>query len=166
MGAERRDMFIRIFKVVIMMMGIMIMSMIMIMIMNMITMINMMMIMRRRKIIALPCSMSRVLLWSRTKIGVWWGLLAMSGIFSGTHYPCHLEVGLRVAWGLFDKDIYIFIHIHIHIGIDTEGTLLSDIGIYISQVPSNVHILPWLPQFDILSHPNLKLFITHGGLLR
>ena len=33
-------------------------------------------------------------------------------------------------------------------------------------MPANVHVLPWLPQFDILSHPNLRLFITHGGLLR
>jgi glucuronosyltransferase len=31
--------------------------------------------------------------------------------------------------------------------------------------PDNVMISPWIPQRDILAHPNIKLFITHGGLL-
>lgn len=31
--------------------------------------------------------------------------------------------------------------------------------------PANMHIMQWLPQRDILCHPNVKVFMTHAGLM-
>ncbi|CAH1636145.1 unnamed protein product [Spodoptera littoralis] len=31
-------------------------------------------------------------------------------------------------------------------------------------IPNNVHIVNWAPQQSILAHPNVKIFLTHGGL--
>ncbi|KAL0270116.1 UNVERIFIED_CONTAM: hypothetical protein PYX00_007626 [Menopon gallinae] len=35
----------------------------------------------------------------------------------------------------------------------------------LTDLPDNLKIMKWVPQSDVLAHPNIKLFITHGGLL-
>ncbi|XP_056637304.1 UDP-glycosyltransferase UGT5-like [Diorhabda sublineata] len=57
----------------------------------------------------------------------------------------------------------------IHIIIDTLSELPYKIlwkydGTDIIDVPENIKLIPWAPQQDILRHPNVKLFITQGGM--
>ena len=33
-------------------------------------------------------------------------------------------------------------------------------------IPENVRLEKWLPQNDLLAHPNLKVFVTHGGMVQ
>lgn len=35
----------------------------------------------------------------------------------------------------------------------------------LTKKPQNVHIRQWMPQREILCHPNVKVFLTHGGLM-
>ncbi|KAI5706750.1 hypothetical protein M8J75_010991 [Diaphorina citri] len=37
-------------------------------------------------------------------------------------------------------------------------------GDSIENLPGNVHIRKWIPQQDVLAHPNCRLFISHGGV--
>ncbi|XP_046427732.1 UDP-glucosyltransferase 2-like [Neodiprion fabricii] len=32
-------------------------------------------------------------------------------------------------------------------------------------LPTNVKMVPWVPQFAVLRHPKVKAFVTHGGLM-
>ena len=44
-----------------------------------------------------------------------------------------------------------------------KQTVICKVGGRNSTVPKNVHLFPWLPQNDLLGHPNTVLFITHCG---
>ncbi|XP_045530280.1 UDP-glycosyltransferase UGT5-like [Pieris brassicae] len=46
-----------------------------------------------------------------------------------------------------------------------KQTVLWKLDEKIDGLPKNVHVRPWMPQSSILAHPNVKIFITHGGLL-
>ncbi|XP_047990999.1 UDP-glucosyltransferase 2-like [Leguminivora glycinivorella] len=46
-----------------------------------------------------------------------------------------------------------------------KQTVLWKFEEQLPNLPKNVHILNWAPQQSILAHPNIRLFITHGGLL-
>lgn len=69
--------------------------------------------------------------------------------FSANYIP--LEMG---KWHC-DGDRYFF-----QIGLFVEKEIQA---FFI--LAKNVHVRSWMPQVDILCHPNVKAFMAHGGLL-
>ncbi|XP_045456776.1 UDP-glucosyltransferase 2-like [Melitaea cinxia] len=53
----------------------------------------------------------------------------------------------------------------ISIFADLPYTVLWKFEDKLDNLPKNVHIRPWFPQTSVLAHNNVKVFITHGGLL-
>ncbi|XP_047118860.1 UDP-glucosyltransferase 2-like [Schistocerca piceifrons] len=43
-----------------------------------------------------------------------------------------------------------------------DASALAELGL---TVPDNVYTANWVPQFDVLSHPKMRAFISHGGLM-
>lgn len=75
-------------------------------------------------------------------------LFSMGSILKAVNWPVHKREALVRAFGkLKQKVLWKY-----------ENKTLPN-------KPANVLIRSWLPQRDILAHPNVKLFITHGGLL-
>ena len=56
------------------------------------------------------------------------------------------------------------INVFIETFIELKMSVIWKWDAEVPNLPKNVKISPWLPQQDILGHPNLKLFVTHGGL--
>ncbi|XP_026735995.1 UDP-glucuronosyltransferase 2B10-like isoform X2 [Trichoplusia ni] len=72
---------------------------------------------------------------------------SMGSFFKSKHLPQSLVRGLVKTFG------------------ELKETVLWKFEEDLTDLPSNLHILQWAPQASILAHPNLKFFITHGGLL-
>lgn len=74
------------------------------------------------------------------------GVILMSCGSICRYFPEDVIVKYLEAFGKLNQTILAKIHI-------PDGYV----------IPENVHPLSWLPQNDLLGHPNMKLFITHCG---
>lgn len=59
------------------------------------------------------------------------------------------------------KMIQMFINVFAKLKLNVIWKFENDTMI---RKPDNVFISGWVPQADLLAHPNMKLFITHGGM--
>ncbi|CAJ0602832.1 unnamed protein product [Cylicocyclus nassatus] len=78
------------------------------------------------------------------------GMIVMSfgSVAHAEHMPAHWKTAMLTAFTKFPD--YEFL-------VRYASDDLND------RVPPNVHLHRWLPQADLLLHPNTKAFITHGG---
>lgn len=74
-------------------------------------------------------------------------------LFIGTQVPCAEMPAKQLAAFL-----------NVFKELSEQRVLWKCEGGHIPDLPKNVLIEKWLPQNDILAHPNVRVFITHGGL--
>lgn len=67
----------------------------------------------------------------------------------GTQFPVTQEIADKLSEGFGQLSLKV---------------LWKTTNIEPSNVPPNVRLVPWIPQNDVLGHPNVKLFFSHGGL--
>uniref|UniRef100_A0A8R1DH47 UDP-glucuronosyltransferase n=1 Tax=Caenorhabditis japonica TaxID=281687 RepID=A0A8R1DH47_CAEJA len=80
-------------------------------------------------------------------------LFSLGSIIPFEALPVHVKRGVLQA--IREMDDYHFL---IKIANNDQTTAHLTAGI------TNVDLISWLPQPDILAHPRLKLFVTHGGI--
>ncbi|CAH0715022.1 unnamed protein product, partial [Brenthis ino] len=81
---------------------------------------------------------------------------------SSSNGAIYMSLGTFVDSNLFHKETFqIFINVFSKLPYDVYWKWN---GYEMSGLSKNVKVLPWFPQPDVLRHPNIKLFITQGGL--
>ena len=85
----------------------------------------------------------------------------MGFIFDSTAVPKAMINDLFSAFARLPQRVIFKYDIQEDLLPTPEGKYGSKSGL---SVPSNVLVLPWVPQQAILAHPNTRVFITHCGM--
>jgi len=88
-------------------------------------------------------------------------LFTMGFIFDSTAVPKAMINDLFSAFARLPQRVIFKYDIQEDLLPTPEGKYGSKSGL---SVPSNVLVLPWVPQQAILAHPNTRVFITHCGM--
>lgn len=84
----------------------------------------------------------------------------LSALLDGSkHGVIYMSFGTVVTAKYFETNFEIFLKAFSELSYDVFWKYDGDVP---GNIPSNVHIRKWFPQADLLAHPNVKLFITHG----
>ncbi|XP_030034161.2 UDP-glucosyltransferase 2 [Manduca sexta] len=74
----------------------------------------------------------------------------------------YVSLGTNVQPSMMDKDLmHAFLNSFRRIPYDILWKFDGD---NLENVPDNVRIQKWFPQRDLLAHPNVKVFVTQGGI--
>ena len=78
-------------------------------------------------------------------------IVSFGSVLKGTDMPTHIR---RIFLSTFDR-----LPQRVLWKWEDQSGTKND-----STIPPNVKLISWMPQQDLLGHPKIRLFITHGGL--